>query len=226
MQANPVQTTDARIKLLFSALLIFLTLNSGLFGFSALPFVFLLEALLFILLKTKRKTMLRRTLQIYPMILLITLPLPFRPLSAGDEILFHWHWIEVYVSGTARFIQTQIRLLLIFWALLIFILNTPAGQFIDMLERMRLPGWFIAVVRLTRHFIILTQTEFARLHLAFRARYSGNRKIVLIITAVQITSVYMMRLIARSEASYLALLSRGFSGTLPAQSTAKNVRSD
>ena len=215
--SNFLKTLDARVKFIFTAALIVLVLSRSGPSFIIWLMVFLFELAAIYAGNKGLKVYLQRTLQIYPMFFLITLPLPFRSITTGEDILFHWYFINVFSSGTIHFFQVQIQLLLIFWAVLIFVTNTPVGQFITALERMRLPGWFIAVIRLTQHFTVLIHIEFRRLYLAFRSRYSGKKKRVLLKVGVNIASLYMMRLIARSERSYMAMISRGFDGSFPSR---------
>ena len=209
---NFLQTLDARIKFIFSlALIVFILSPPGSSAFVYL-IVFVIEMIAIYLSGKRYGVFLRRTARIYPMFLLVTLPLPFHSLAGGEDLMMRWYFIKMYASGFAQFINIQIQLLLIFWAVLIFVLNTPASRFIAVLERMHLPFWFIAVIRLLQHFFLLIQSEFKRLHLAFRSRYSGQNKRVLLKAAINISALYMMRLIVRSENSYLAMISRGFDG--------------
>ncbi len=214
---NFLQPLDARAKFIFTTALIVLALSHSISSAVAYSIVFIFELAAFYFSGKGFILYLKHTARIYPMFLLFTIPMPFRSLAAGKDMLWQWYFLKMYSSGLGQFIDIQLQLLLIYWAVLIFVHNTPASEFIAALERMRLPAWFIAVIRLMQHFFMLIQNEFRRLHLAFRSRYSGKKKRLLLKAAVNISALYMMRLIVRSEKSYLAMISRGFNGTFPNQ---------
>ena len=221
-----LNTMDARAKFIFVLALIILLIKAPASTGVLFAIVFAVEAALILFSGNRIRIYIRRTAQIYPMFLLFTIPLPFRSYTDGSDLLFHWTFVRVYFSGVSGFLSAQLRLVLIFWALLIFTTTTPTGQFFNALQRLRLPAWFSAIIRLMMHFFKLIQVEFQRMNLAFRARYSGHKKSVLFKAAMNISVTYMLRLILRSERSYIAMISRGFNGSFPHRQTARWTKTD
>ncbi|HGY56281.1 MAG TPA: hypothetical protein ENK44_11290 [Caldithrix abyssi] len=221
-----LQTLDVRAKFIFIIALIILIIQAPASAGILYAIVFAVEAALIFFSGNGIRIYFRRTVQIYPMFLLFTLPLLFRSPADASDLLFHWQFIRVYFSAVSGFISAQLRLLLIYLALLIFTTTTPIGQFFDALQRLRLPAWFSAIIRLMLHFLKLIRIEFNRMYSAFRSRYSGHKKSVLFKAAINISVTYMLRLIMRSERSYMAMMSRGFNGSFPARQTSQWTRTD
>jgi cobalt/nickel transport system permease protein len=158
----------------------------------------------------------KRLIQVYPMILFITIMLPFSKSYAGQEtqILYSLGTLNIYRSGIMTFIDLNIRSVLIFMSSLILISETSLRSFLRMLAVLRIPKWIEAVIIYMQRFLHLITLEFNRIHLALTARAFNMNLWAKMKTAAKISGVYLGRLIDRSERSHIAMISRGFSGEI------------
>lgn len=146
----------------------------------------------------------------------MTVMLPFTQYNANTnvEILLSYGSIHIYKQGINAFIDINIRSILIFSCSLITIKETSLGSMLKALSTLGIPKWIEAIIIYMQRFIYIISSEFQRMHLSFSARSFNMNLFKKIKTIAKISGVYFSRLIDRSERSHLAMLSRGFTGTI------------
>jgi len=90
--------------------------------------------------------------------------------------------------------------------------STPYPQLLQAFQKLRMPGWILAILMYMFRLIFLMEEESLRLKRAIRARsgkLSLNRKFKIL---SDFSVIYLARLMERSERNYQAMISRGFSG--------------
>lgn len=159
--------------------------------------------------------LLKKLLRIIPMLLMISLPLPFTTSDISPKALLSFFGLEIYQDGLFRFMEINIKSLLIVSAMIILSLGYPLTRILPALEFFRVPKWAIAILTYMHRLIFLLGAELQRMHTAFRARAPRMPRRRKLKSIGQMSGVYFTRIIERSERTFLAMISRGFSGHFP-----------
>ncbi len=157
----------------------------------------------------------RKLLKIYPMIFMITFLLPFQSYAAQTDIMFTINRFHIYKSGLMRFTAINLKYIVIILSTLILTTTTPFSRLIKGLESVRLPGWFLAILTFMSRLIFLLEEEVGKMHSAFQSRYISLPYYLKAKILAQMSGIYFVRVVERSERSYSAMISRGFSGQCP-----------
>ena len=157
-----------------------------------------------------------RIAAIYPMIFFMTFLLPFTKsdTAVNTDILFSIGSINIYQYGINMFLDINIRSILIFTCSLVTIHETSLDSTLKVLSTMRIPKWIEAIIIYMQRFIHLIGSEFNRIHMAFTARAFNMNFFGRIKATGKLSLVYFTRLLERSERSHMAMLSKGFNGTI------------
>jgi cobalt/nickel transport system permease protein len=203
---------DPRSKI-FSALLLIVTILS--LTIHTPSQILVLSIFLLILIIGSQKPVRlygKAILRILPMVLVLTIILPFKSYSVSENPLHDWQYLSLYESGLERFLIINIKLLLVVSVSLIFLYTTSLSKILQGLEAFRLPAWLTAVLYYMVYFIYLLKEELFRQYLSYKSRYIQLplRQKVRIIS--RMVAVYFIRIIERSERNTLAMISRGFTG--------------
>jgi len=208
--------TDPRTRILTTLLLIcavILTKQANWLQFGAIS---ILLALNIILSGQSVSILFGRLFRVYPMIFLMSFMFLFnRPLSQiKSDPLFTILDLKIYQAGIIAFLDLNIRSLLIVSSSFFLIFSVPFEKIVQAMKKLHMPDWVEAILIFMHRFIYITADEFSRIHMAYKSRairISLFRKIKIII---QITGVYLVRLIERSEQSHLSMVSKGFTGKI------------
>jgi len=157
----------------------------------------------------------RKILKIYPMILLITFLLPFNNDGINKDVFITFKNISVYKSGMIRFIDINLKYILIISSTLILTATTPLNQLVKGLESIKSPVWFLSVLTFMFRLMSLLTEEMKKMHMAFQSRHIFLSYFTRIKILAKMTGVYFIRIIDHSERTYMAMMSRGFSGQCP-----------
>jgi cobalt/nickel transport system permease protein len=208
--------TDPRVRIftaLFLICAVILTEQANWLQFGA---VSILLALNIILSGLSVNIFVGRLFKIYPMIFLMSFMFLFnKPLSRLEsDPMFMIMGLKIYHAGIIAFLDLNIRSLLIVSSSFFLIFSVPFEKIVQALKKLQMPDWIEAILIFMHRFIYITADEFSRIHMAYKSRairISLFRKIKIII---QITGVYLVRLIERSEQSHLSMVSKGFTGKI------------
>ncbi len=156
-------------------------------------------------------------LRVLPMMLLISIVLPFRSFDASEIPLLQFSFLSIYPSGLLQFIGLNIKFILVVSGTLILLTTTTAQELMKSLESFRLPSWLTAVLYFLAYYIYLLKEELYQQYLAYQSRYihlSFRKRFGII---ARMTIVYFIRVIDRSERVTMAMISRGFTGRIFSQ---------
>ena len=213
---------DPRSKIIFTILFIInvLMLQSG--NFLQIVFAFTIIILMIFTSGHYFGFYLRKIVKIYPMILLTTFLLPFTNTvqlqGFDDSILITIGQVSVYKFGLIRFIDFNLKAILILTSTLVLTTTTPYELLLKSMESIKLPPWLLAILTFLFRLIFLLSSELERMHLAYTSRHIYLSYLKKIKIYSQMFAVYFIRILERSDRTYQVMISRGFSGKIPISS--------
>ncbi|MBD3224924.1 MAG: hypothetical protein GF313_09350 [Caldithrix sp.] len=212
---------DPRMKL--AVYLFFLgsvTLSDVINGY-ILGFYLLVFLLVSVLSADRFSLLTRHVFRLYPMILMVTLLLPFQnpgsPHNANGDSILQIFSLSIYKSGLLQFIRINIKFLLIIWLTRLLLLSMNWQQFFAALKFFRTPMWMESVLYYSYHFVALLKKEMNRLLLAYRSRYVYLPWNIRLKHMSHLAVHFFIRVIEQNERIYAAMISRGFSGIVHVQ---------
>jgi cobalt/nickel transport system permease protein len=155
---------------------------------------------------------LSKLFKLYPMILVITIFIPFFPLP--NETPQQFLGISISSSGLQKFILINAKSILILFISIVLTTTTDFMMLSKGLEKLRMPSVMIAIISFIYRFIFLLIDEVERLLMAYQSRYlklSLSKRIKIIASMI---GLLFIRTYERGERVYLAMESRGFQGTI------------
>jgi cobalt/nickel transport system permease protein len=176
--------------------------------------VFWLTGYLFYL-RVPIRDALRPLLPGWIMILAISWPLIFSPAIPDQTALFRFGLLRIYAAGLQRFLDMNIRLLLILLITIIMRSRLSFPEMIRALHSFGLPHWLLAILTQMYRLMFLLGDELQRMRRAFKSRAANigfGRRIT---ATAGMTGVYFARIISRSDRAFAAMISRGFNGHFP-----------
>jgi cobalt/nickel transport system permease protein len=157
------------------------------------------------------------------LVLAVGVTLPFvrtggRTWDAGFLTL-HERGLEAFATVAARAsIGTLSAVLLM--------ATTSLPQVLNALERLRVPRLFVLIAGLTYRYLFVLTGEAARMKAALAARNWRPRSAAHAGAAGRVAGALFLRAHARGERVHLAMLARGYDGTMPAPARAQLARAD
>lgn len=210
---------DPRSKIIFSIFYISNVLMLQLDDIQQSIIVFVTVIIMIIFSGYSIKYYVRKILKIYPMIFFTTFLLPFintnQIPSVDDTILIDVGLISVYKSGLVRFLNFNIKSILILSSTFVLTMTTPYNLLLKGMESIKVPEWLLSIVTYMFRLIYLLAAELEKIHMAFTSRHIALSYFARIKIFAKIIAVYFTRIIEHSERIYLAMISRGFSGQFP-----------
>ena len=179
-------------------------------------FIYLIFLILtiFVLARTFLWQILKDVLRVYPMIFLITMHLPFNNpdtgLAAHETAAF-----TINPVGLTSFLEISVKSIILLCLSLTFVRTISHGKMISLLHSLRLPNFVISILSYLRRLVRLMLLETERIKMAAWSRnlkLKGNGSLKRL---SQMLQVYFIRLADRSDRTYMAMLSRGFTGQFP-----------
>ncbi len=175
-----------------------------LFGFVTILIIISRIPVLFIL---------KRSLVIFPFVLLIAIFIPFFKEGEVAYSFNIWLWpISVTYEGLFTLINVAVRS---FISILSLILLTSTTRFNDLLngaKRLGVPGLMISILAFMYRYIFVLIDEVMRMSQARDSRSFGRKGIRQIISAGHMIGTLFIRSYERGERVYIAMLTRGFNG--------------
>lgn len=165
---------------------------------------------IFILARTFLGQMLKDVLRVYPMIFLITIHLPFHGSAATESAVF-----TVHQAGLTSFLEINIKSVIILCLSYTLVRTISQGKMISLLHSLRIPNFVISILSYLRRLVRLMLLETERMKMAVRSRNLKLRGKGSLKRLSKILQVYFIRLADRSDRTYMAMLSRGFTGQFP-----------
>jgi cobalt/nickel transport system permease protein len=206
------RASDIRLKLL---LVLFFIITLLMTDMHQTGLLLLLGSWLFIsawFSKIDLVLLLKKVIKVYPMILLITIFIPFSstdPTPATTFLIF-----KIHPDGLTRFLEINIKFIMILVCTGIFNLTTNSQQILSALQSLGLAHWIQAIFFLMQRYMSVLKTELHRQVLAFRSRYIYLNLIQRLRYISGLLSIFIVRTFGRGERLYLAMLNRGFNGQI------------
>jgi len=218
-EKSPLHQLDARAKIL------------GFIGFTVVvvttpavpmwPFA-LYAGILFFLIGVSRLSLnkvLRRALVVMPFILVVAIFLPFFHQAGGGG--YSLGGIRVTGEGLLVLWNVGAKALLGVLSMIILSSTTSFAEMVSGFERLRTPKIFILIVTFMYRYSFVFADELRRMRRAMAARNYRARWLWNVPTLGYMLSALFLRSYSRGERVYVAMLSRGYEGTVRLVDTAR-----
>jgi cobalt/nickel transport system permease protein len=212
---SPIHRLDPRIKAVGFGLLILSVILMGditLLGFALLV---LMLAVLVVVSRVPMLFVVKRSLVIVPFSVMIAAFLPFMkagtPMWGIETPLFSLNMTQ---EGLALFINVVVKSFLSVLSLILLTSTTRFPDLLKALEKMKCPYLIILILSFMYRYIFVVEDEFMKMRQAKLSRTVGGCWRREIITLANMVGVLFLRSYERAEAVYLAMCSRGFSGSI------------
>jgi cobalt/nickel transport system permease protein len=211
-QESPLHRLDARVKIL------------GFIGFTVVvvttpalpmwPFALYAGVLLFLVgvSRLSLKHVLRRALVVVPFILVVAIFLPFFHQAGGGG--YSLGGMRVTGEGLLVLWNVGAKALLGVLSMILLSSTTTFAEMVSGFERLRTPKIFILIVSFMYRYSFVFAEELRRMRRAMAARNYRARWLWNVPTLGYMLSALFLRSYSRGERVYVAMLSRGYEGTV------------
>jgi cobalt/nickel transport system permease protein len=176
---------------------VYLLIMAGLIGLSRLPL----------------KYVLKRSLAIFPFVIMITIFVPFfkqGQVLAGFDI-GTWH-IAVTYEGLAVLVNVVVKSWLCILCLIVLSSSTKFEQLLHGMYRLRVPQVFVQIISFMYRYMFVLADQAMRMQMAMDSRNFGLNRRNIIKTMGNMIGMLFIRSYERAERIYAAMLSRGYNG--------------
>jgi len=216
---SPIHRLDPRVKVtvFFSFILIGVSTNPH----SLSVFAVLAAGLTGITLIARLPVfhLAKKLLLMLPFLLVVAAAIPFtkKGVPAGGYSFGLNAYFPISMSGGGLWIfwNVLIKSCIGVFSIILLYSTTPFSQLIKGLERMGLPRIFTILLAFMYRYSFLLTDEVHRMKRARDSRSFGNKWLWHLATMGHMIGVLFLRSYHRSERVYLAMLSRGYQGTMP-----------
>jgi cobalt/nickel transport system permease protein len=204
-----VHRLDARAKVLVTVAFLLAVMSHGRHEVASLAVFFLYPAAVLALGRLPVGFVLRKAAYVLPFALLVALPNPW----FDREVMAHWGSLEVS-GGWLSALSIVLRALLATAAALLLVAVTGFPVLCQALARLGLPDALVLqLLLLYRYLAVLAQEA---LHLSLARELRGNGRVLTLGQAGPLLGTLLLRTWARAERIHVAMLARGFTGTMGA----------
>jgi cobalt/nickel transport system permease protein len=212
---SPIHRLDPRVKIIGFLSLTIVGVSTPATELWAFALYF---AVLFFLVGLSRLPLsfvLRRTALVLPVVALVALFMPFFHVGDGDSFRVV-AGIRVSEAGLVMMLNVFLKALLGAMSAILLGLTTSFGELIAGLDNLRAPRIFTLIVTFMYRYSFVFIEESRRMRRAMESRnYRGRWLWDARIVGHMISSLFL-RSYHRGERVYVAMLSRGYDGTMPA----------
>jgi cobalt/nickel transport system permease protein len=202
----------AKLILFISFILVVLILPS--YNLISLVALGLILALLIFISGLPGSKIVKAILKIYPMILIMSF-LQILTIHTGNYLYSGIGILAISEDFWIHIAGFQIKTIVILGASLFLVSSTPMKLFLTSLEKLRAPGWVVAITFFIYHFVFILIQEITRLQIAYQSRYVKLPVMKRVKVRTRILAVFLTRIFERNDRLYNALISRGFNGDIP-----------
>jgi cobalt/nickel transport system permease protein len=206
-----IHRLDSRIKLVLFILFASYALSAN--RLLDLRTLILIAGLCLLLFLTRVSPMhiVTKYVRVIWIVILMTLLLPFQ---SSDIVILNVYGLKIYESGLLLQVTILIRSSILLLGLILINLSTPFTEQLAALRWFHIPVTFINLLAYVYRFIFIFIDEIERLLICWQSRYIvlslKNRFYYL----SNLIGALFVRAIERSEHIYIAMKSRGYSGTI------------
>jgi len=212
---SPLSRLDPRIKVLgFLGLVICIALT----GRESFPAYFLygiLVASLAIVSRIPLGHILKRSLVIAPFVLVMAFFIPFLP---GSDTAYTLGPASAAISisrtGLVMFSSLALKSFLSVVTIIVLTAGTPFSSLLKALQDLRVPAMVIMVMSFMYRYFFIIEDEFMKMKQARDSRSAGVSGRLRFKSLANLIGVLFIRAYERSEAVYMAMCSRGFTGEI------------
>lgn len=178
----------------------------------------LLLFFVWILARDQWISLLKDILRIYPVLLLMTIYLPFQKAGVG-QIIGRAGPFPLYEEGCRQFAALHVKTFFLLNVSFALARSLSYKQMLALLDYWRTPHWIISIYFYLHRMLQVFTLEAARIKLAVQARNLRLKGAVSFSAFGSFLMMYLLRVFERSERSSQAMLSRGFYGRFPVMVT-------
>jgi len=209
-----LQRIDPRAKLLSAVAFVVAAMSAR----TVVPLIILFASLviLSILSRVPLRFFLRRSLLIPVFAGIVALPLPFiTPGATIAQVGYDGILLTVTSEGVQKAAQFTARVLVCVSSLVVLVLTTRFSRLLHAMENLKLPTIFVSMTAVTYRFIFLFIDEAYRMALAKESRTVVKERWRQALGSLShMVSTLFIRAHERGERVYLAMLARGYAGTV------------
>lgn len=218
---NTLYKIDPRVHVVFGMVFVISVLIHSPFNYGILTGLLLVLAVYVYIGSFPAALLVKRVLSIYPMTFFVSFLMPFTDITNSGNIIASILGFKIYRSGLDNFLVINLKMILIYSVSLLVTRATGIFRFLKSLEILKIPSWIISILTYMHRLFYLLKAEMSRMQLAFSSRYYylPQHKRLKMLSGIVI--VYLTRIVERSDRTYLAMVSKGFTGKMP---NGKNIR--
>lgn len=159
---------------------------------------------------------------------IIALPLPFiTPGTSLAIVGLNGLTVEITKEGVTRAVQFTLRVWVCIASMILMVLTTRFSKLMQTMANLRLPQVLVTMTTVTYRFIFLFINEAYRMALARESRIvAGQRWREHVKSLGNMVATLFIRAHERGERVYLAMIARGYTGTIGSLGRTKCVRGD
>jgi len=208
-----IHRLDPRTKLVASLALIIAVVLTPASNWRVFAFYFCFVAVLLILSKLPPFYVLKRSLVIFPFVLLIAIFIPFFKEGevAGSYNIWLWQ-ISVTYSGLFILANVVVKSWLCILVLILLSSTTKLADLLKGLKQLGMPQVMILILSFMYRYIFVLVDEVMRMQQARDSRNFGGSRLHQVRTVGNMAGTLFIRSYERGERIYAAMLSRGFDG--------------
>ncbi|MCY3020729.1 MAG: cobalt ECF transporter T component CbiQ [Planctomycetota bacterium] len=215
---SPLHRLDARLKTVFALCFVVVVVSTPAQAYCAFAgyTVLLLSAL--VLSRLPVGFVLKRLALVLPFVGAAAIFIPFLPSeTVGGGYSLGWGGLAVSRSGMLVFWNILVKALLGAFSVLLLTSTTPFPQLLLGMARLRVPRVLIMITSFAYRYIFVLVDEAQRMARARDSRCYSHRWLWQAPVIGQMIAMLFLRSYERAERVYLAMLARGFDGSLPAE---------
>ena len=161
------------------------------------------------------KYVLKRSLVIFPFVIMVAIFVPFfkQGQVAGSYDIGAWH-IAVSYEGLSVLINVVVKSWLCMLCLIILSSSTKFEQLLQGMSGLKVPQVFVQIISFMYRYMFVIADQAMRMQMARDSRNFGMNRRNIIKTTGNMVGMLFIRSYERAERIYAAMLSRGYNGEI------------
>lgn len=210
-----IHRLDPRTKLIASLAFILAVVLTPASNWRVFVFYFCIIAVLLILSKLPPLYVLKRSVVIFPFVLMIAVFIPFFKEGevAGSYNIWHWQ-VSVTYNGLLVLANVVVKAWLCILGLILLSSTTRLADLLKGLKQLGMPQVMILILSFMYRYIFVLVDEVMRMQQARDSRNFGGNQLHQLKTIGNMVGTLFIRSYERGERIYAAMLSRGFDGQI------------
>jgi len=213
---SPIHRLDARTKIIVFFALILITVSPPPTSFRLFGVLAMVLIGIALVAKLPLVHLAKKVLVILPFLFLVTVSIPFMK-KDGIEGGYHLGIVGISVSRSGLWIlwNVIIKSSLGVFSIILLYSTTPFPKLIKGMEWLRVPRIFTVLISFMYRYSFILVDEIQRMKRARDSRSFGGKWLRQTKTIGHMIGTLFLRSFLRGERVYMAMLSRGYNGTMP-----------